>query len=66
MLHTPGVDSFSTAISKDCSCLRVDGLEFQEVALQGIEGVVLICPDGGGQRLIQVLRLKLQRPDRRW
>lgn len=66
MLHTPGVDSFSPTIPKDCSCLRVDGLEFQEVALQGIERVVLVCADGGGQRLVQVLRLKLQRPDRHW
>lgn len=59
-MHTiPGIDSFSTTIPKDRSCLGVDSLEFQEVALQGIQWVVLVCANGGGQRLLQVLCLKL-------
>lgn len=63
MPHAPGIDCFSTTIPEHRSCLRVDSLEFQEVALQGIQRVVLVCADGGGQRLVQVLRLKLQRPN---
>lgn len=63
MHHAPGVDSFSTTIPNGRGCLRIDGLILQEMPLQGVQRVVLICADDSGQRLVQVLCLKLQRPE---
>lgn len=62
----PGVDSLPAAVPEDGGRLGVDGLVLEEVPLEGVERVVLIRADDGGQRLVQVLRLKLQRPERQW
>lgn len=60
----PGVDGFSTTIANDRGCLRIDGLILQEMPFQGVQRVVLICTNDSGQRLAQVLCLKLRRPER--
>ena len=60
----PGVDGLPTAVPENSGRLGVNGLVLEEVPLESVERVVLICADDGGQRLVQVLRLKLQRPER--
>ena len=60
----PGVDGLPAAVPENSGRLRVNGLILEEVPLESVERVVLIRADDGGQRLVQVLRLKLQRPER--
>lgn len=61
---SPGVDGLPAAVPENSGRLRVNGLILEEVPLESVERVVLIRADDGGQRLVQVLRLKLQKSDR--
>lgn len=52
----------STFIKNIAKVIFVLVFILEEVPLEGVQGVVLVHAYDGGQRLVQVPRLKLQRP----